>query len=98
MCIRDSPNYKPKLLQRSFLKDRIDFVYFPEKYIKLLEKAGYKVTVLQGDAREYKPNIIKNNSLKKRVVLFQPYKAFDDYSRLLGSSCSLNLIYNLCES
>lgn len=67
-------NYDLPILFSNFEKKRIDFIYKPEKYIPLLEKAGYKVIVLPGLMSQYKkPPKIK----PKTLLLFQPYKKFN---------------------
>ena len=56
-----------------FSKHRIDFIFQPHKYNALLRKAGYRVKLIEGDARNCE------TKFKSSVVpLFQPYKSYDE--------------------
>jgi len=69
------PAYDSSLLYADFGKKRIDYIFNPEKYIPLLEKAGYKVKVLPGTLPQYK-KVMKVK--RRRLLLFQPYKKVQD--------------------
>lgn len=81
-------------LDNNFTKTRIDFVLNPKKYVRLLNKAGHNVKVLKGNARNY-PDLEQLE--KNYIILFQPFKMFDDYMpKSFCYTSSLKFIVDLC--
>lgn len=92
---------KPELLKADFVKKRIDFVWKPKKYAKLLQLCGYKVRIIQGDAVNNWPEELNGpvDDKSKLVYVFQPYKSFDEFVGRIRSECSasMKLLLALCE-
>ncbi|CAL8123604.1 unnamed protein product [Orchesella dallaii] len=72
-------SFKKELFQADFMKKRIDYIWNPKKYIKLLKRRGYTVKIVHGDAinNEFEPD--PNIDESEMVLLFQPYKNFDEF-------------------
>ncbi|CAG7725015.1 unnamed protein product [Allacma fusca] len=78
-------------LVQNFAKSRIDYIFDPSKYIPILSKAGYKVKVIAGDARNADTKLcFKGNT----IPLFQPYKLYNDFTSD-DTSESLNYLISL---
>lgn len=98
-CVADS-SVKPELLKAEFVQKRLDFIWNPKKYVKLLEMKGHKVKIVRGDAINNFPDELKKEVKKNNVVLvFQPYKSFDEFvgGCRQDTSVSMRFLLELCE-
>lgn len=91
---------KPHLLAHNFVAKRIDFMWNPSKYAKLLKLRGYNVKIINGDAVNNFPHDLASDLEKSKLVLvFLPYKSFDDF---IGGckedySSSIKFLLELCD-
>lgn len=91
---------KPDCLKVNFVQKRIDFLWNPKKYVKLLKLRGYDVKIIHGDAINNYPIELNEDTQESKVVyVFQPYKSYDEFIGRVREVCSTNMkfLLQLCE-
>ncbi|ODM91861.1 TATA box-binding protein-associated factor RNA polymerase I subunit B [Orchesella cincta] len=75
------PSFKKEFFEADFVKKRIDFIWNPRKYVKLLKSRGYTVKIIKGDAMNNNGQFELPEGVDetKVIPLFQPYKNFDEF-------------------